>query len=157
MGMGSTPNNNMYQITNPINYNQYGQPIYPRTQTMSSNRSEAFGIASLVLGILTILLCVTMILPVIMGICSIIFGIIQIRKKYSKGLGIAGICTAILGLIITAFIIVAIVYSASEANTTNSKYKSGNSYDYNYDYNNDDSGYYDDSENYDDSIKGQDM
>lgn len=59
-----------------------------------------FGIASLVLGILSILLFCTCI-NWLTGILAIIFGIVQLVKGGKKGLAVGGIVTAALSILFT--------------------------------------------------------
>ena len=79
------------------NYNQqpYGQP-YPGMATKSD--STGFGIASLVLGIVslfTFFCCINDILAIV----AIVLGIVQIVKSTKKGLAIGGIVTAVISII----------------------------------------------------------
>lgn len=79
------------------NYNQapYGQP-YPGMAAKSD--STGFGIASLVLGIVSIFsffCCINYILAII----AIVLGIVQIVKSSKKGLAIAGIITAGISIV----------------------------------------------------------
>ena len=79
------------------NYNQqpYGQP-YLGMATKSD--STGFGIASLVLGIIsifTVFCCINYILAII----SIVLGIVQIVKSKQKGLAIGGIVTSVISII----------------------------------------------------------
>lgn len=74
-------------------------------QSVNTSESKGFGIASLVLGILSILFSCSVVISLIMGILSIIFGIIQINKKQAKGMSIAGIITSAVGLILSILFI----------------------------------------------------
>lgn len=60
--------------------------------------TEGFGIASMILGIISLLLFCTCI-NWITGILAIIFGIIQLTKKSAKGFAVAGIITAALSIL----------------------------------------------------------
>lgn len=89
---------------NPYGQNgqTYGQP-YPGYYVAGSRRKKdgiAFGVASLVLGIVTIVLfcfCISW----ITGILAIVFGIVQLVKYEKKGLAIGGIITGAVGLLLT--------------------------------------------------------
>lgn len=80
-----------------VNYNQngYNQPPYGAA---TKSDSTGFGIASLVLGIISIFTffcCINYILAVI----AIVLGIVQIVKSSKKGLAIGGIVTAVISII----------------------------------------------------------
>ncbi len=77
--------------------NAYQQAYYG--QTKAKGTGTGFGIASLVLGILSIFTfacCINYILAVL----AIIFGIVQIVKNEKKGLAIGGIVTAVISIIV---------------------------------------------------------
>ena len=143
--------NNVYQVTNSIRYDQYGRQMYNGGQAPIQNKPEALGIASLVLGIFSIMLCFTSFFAFILGALAVVFGILQIKKKYSIGLGIAGISTAVVGILLSLVIVLFVGSWFSNIFDTNSSYDSGYSYDYNYDY--DDS----DDIQYDDSVKSKNL
>lgn len=63
---------------------------------------KGFSIAALILGILSILCFFTIIPPVILAILAIVFGVMGFKRN-AKGLAVAGISTAVLGLICTMF------------------------------------------------------
>lgn len=80
----------------PYNQAPYGQPYQPRMATKSD--TTGFGIASLVLGIIsifTVFCCINYILAII----AIVFGIVQIVKSSRKGLAIGGIVTAVISIV----------------------------------------------------------
>ena len=70
---------------------------------------NSYGIASLVLGILSIIFSIIPIIGVVCGIVGIICAIKQ-RKIYPNGISTAGLITGIIGLIISALIISAVVF-----------------------------------------------
>lgn len=150
---------NTYQSVGAMNYNQNRQPVNFNNTVNGNkgNEKEGFGIAALILGILSIIFSFTMILSIIMGLIAVIFGIIHIAKKSRRGLGVAGIITGVFGIIISIAIIVCIAMVAS--NAENSRH----SFDYNFNYNNkDNSNYYDEyDDQYDDydnfDTKGQNL
>lgn len=84
------------------NYQQYGNhPYYG--QASQKKDGAGFGIASLVLGVLSIFLfacCVNY----ITAILAIVFGILQLVKSDSKGMAIAGIITASLSILIATLL-----------------------------------------------------
>lgn len=95
---GQNYNQNGYgQPNGGVNYNQngYNQPPYGAA---TKSDSTGFGIASLVLGIISIFTffcCINYILAVI----AIVLGIVQIVKSSKKGLAIGGIVTAVISII----------------------------------------------------------
>lgn len=77
--------------------NAYQQAYYGQTQAKGTG--TGFGIASLVLGILSVFTfacCINYILAVL----AIIFGIVQIVKNEKKGLAIGGIITAVISIVL---------------------------------------------------------
>lgn len=73
-----------------------------------------FGIASMILGIVSVLLFCTC-LNWITAILAIIFGIIQIVKKKERGFAIAGIITAGISLVLWGVLYMALALGMSEA------------------------------------------
>ncbi len=75
--------------------------MYPYSNAAPQNSdSVGFGVASLVLGILSIFLfacCVNF----IMALLAIIFGIVQIAKSKKRGMAIAGIITSVISVILS--------------------------------------------------------
>lgn len=76
----------------------------------NKSESEGFGIASLVLGIITVLLFCTCI-SWITGILAIIFGIIQLVKGNKKGMAIAGLITGGIGFIVSVILYILIFFT----------------------------------------------
>lgn len=129
----------------PGSYGQpgYGQQVYgqdygqPAGGISGREKSDdmAFGIVSLVLGVVSLLLF-CMLVNWLTGILAIIFGVIQIVKNKSKGLAIGGIVTAGISMIFSIVLYVSLLYGAATGNLMDSYY-------YNSYYNNDDDSYYD--------------
>lgn len=100
---GQNYNQNGYcQPNGGVNYNQngYNQTGYNQPPYGAATKSDStgFGIASLVLGIISIFTffcCINYILAVI----AIVLGIVQIVKSSKKGLAIGGIVTAVISII----------------------------------------------------------
>ncbi len=90
----SNPQGNYYQQNNQQG-NYYQQPYgqYQQTGANGKKIGQGFGIASLVLGIISLILFCTCI-NIVLAIVAIIFGIIQIVKYEKKGMAIGGIATA---------------------------------------------------------------
>ena len=82
------------QQVNPQNTNQNNQP------------SKGFGIASLILGILSIPLSFIVYIGPVLAILGIIFEILQNKKSKTK-LATAGLILSIIGIILTIIIFVA--------------------------------------------------
>lgn len=106
----------------------YGQP-YPGYYTAGGQKKKdgiAFGVASLVLGIVTIVFfcsCISW----ITGILAIVFGIVQLVKYSKKGLAIGGIITGAVGLVLTLILYVTIFFNYG------SVYRYNDIYDHIYD------------------------
>ena len=89
------PNGGVNYNQNGYNQNGYNQPPYGAA---TKSDSTGFGIASLVLGIISIFTffcCINYILAII----AIVLGIVQIVKSSKKGLAIGGIVTAVISII----------------------------------------------------------
>ena len=90
----------------------YGQPNSNVGYQHESNKSESegFGIASLVLGIITALMFCTCI-SWITGILAIIFGIIQLVKGNKKGMAIVGLITSGIGFVVSIILYILIFFA----------------------------------------------
>lgn len=98
---------NYGQSNGSTEYN-YGQPA--GRYGSNKSESEGFGIASLVLGIITVLLfcaCISW----ITGILAIIFGIIQLVKGNKKGMAIVGLITGGIGFIASVILYILIFFT----------------------------------------------
>lgn len=124
----------------------------------NENKStETFGIASMILGIISLLLFCTCI-NWITGILAIIFGIIQLTKKNAKGFAVAGIITAALSILFALLLYAGLAVGMAREGFSyddfyNSYYDSYyddyfDYYDYDSYYDNDYDGYYDDYDYY---------
>ncbi|NLK93883.1 MAG: zinc-ribbon domain-containing protein [Clostridiales bacterium] len=105
---------------------------YQDIQAMRKKKSENFGIAALVLGIISILLCITVFISGLCGILAIIFGIIQVVSKEKKGLGISGIITGGIGILLSIIFIFAYISLASDVEIRD-RYEYNDYYDSEYD------------------------
>ena len=99
---------NYGQSNGSTEYN-YGQPA--GRYGSNKSESEGFGIASLVLGIITVLLFCTCI-SWITGILAIIFGIIQLVKGNKKGMAIFGLITGGIGFIASVILYILIFFTS---------------------------------------------
>ncbi|MDD6194601.1 MAG: DUF4190 domain-containing protein [Lachnospiraceae bacterium] len=79
--------------------NPYSAPNEPQYSPAGKKIGLGFGIASLVLGIVS-LLCFCTCINIILAILAIIFGIIQIVSYENKGMAIGGIVTATISIIL---------------------------------------------------------
>lgn len=119
-------NTNTYTNTNGYtNGNTYSSPYQQSNTNQSQNlyygqasqdkgESIGFGIASLVLGILSIftfMCCINYILAIL----AIIFGIVQLVKSKKKGMAIAGIITAAISVIIATVFWVAVASEGADS------------------------------------------
>ena len=99
---------NYGQSNGSAEYN-YGQPA--GRYGSNKSESEGFGIASLVLGIITVLLFCTCI-SWITGILAIIFGIIQLVKGNKKGMAIVGLITGGIGFAASIILYILIFFTS---------------------------------------------
>lgn len=95
---------NYGQSNNSADYG-YGQP-----NGNNKSESEGFGIASLILGIITVLLFCTCI-SWITGILAIIFGILQLVKGNKKGMAIVGLITGGIGFVVSIILYILIFFA----------------------------------------------
>jgi hypothetical protein len=76
----------------------------------------AFGITSLVTGIIAFLISWIFFLSIPIGAVAVVFGALGLRKPESKGLAIAGLITGIIGLFFgLAMLLIAIIGSIAAA------------------------------------------
>lgn len=95
---------NYGQSNNSADYN-YGQP-----NGNNKSESEGFGIASLILGIITVLLFCTCI-SWITGILAVIFGILQLVKGNKKGMAVVGLITGGIGFAASIILYILIFFT----------------------------------------------
>ena len=95
---------NYGQSNNSVDYN-YGQP-----NGNNKSESEGFGIASLILGIITVLLFCTCI-SWITGILAVIFGILQLVKGNKKGMAVVGLITGGIGFAASIILYILILFT----------------------------------------------
>ena len=105
-------NGNTYSTPYQQNTNQ-SQNLYYGQASQNKEDSIGFGVASMVLGILSIFTFVCCI-NYIFAILAIIFGIVQLVKSKKKGMAITGIITAAISIIIATIFWIA---AASEGKT----------------------------------------
>ena len=124
---------NQYQnANNQNNYgNQYGQQGYGQQNyqpDQEPKESKGFGIAALVLGIISVVLfCTCINLP--LAALAIIFAIVQLVKGGKKGLAIGGLVTGIISIVCCIIFWAAIFTSGSTAQDIMDQYGNG-FYDY---------------------------
>ena len=81
------------------NPNMQNQPYYQPDMRKPIGDGIGFGIASLVLGVLSVFMfgcCVNY----IMAVLSIVFAVVQLVKNRSKGMAVAGIITSAISIIL---------------------------------------------------------
>ena len=94
----------------------YGvNPGMPQQKQKGDGRG--YGIASLILGIVSVLLFCTCI-NWVTGILAIIFGIIQITKNKENGLAIGGIITAAISMVLSVVLYLAMWFGMTNAGIT---------------------------------------
>lgn len=95
--------NNMFDRNDGPQYTQAPETSsYGGTNNYApmKGQSNGFGIASMVCGILALITCCMWCTVIPLGVVSIVLGILQIVKNESKGMAIAGIVCASVGLIL---------------------------------------------------------
>lgn len=97
------PRKEYYQQGNSSQQGAYTQNAYNNNYYSSANQQQeggaGFGIASLVLGILSLITFCTLCMNIPLAILAIIFGIIQLVKGNGKGLAIGGLITSVLSIV----------------------------------------------------------
>ena len=83
-------------------------------QTMEKKDTQGFGIASMVLGIISLLLFCTCV-NWITGILAIVFGILQLVRGREKGFAIAGIITAALSILLAIILYLSVAMGMAQA------------------------------------------
>ena len=132
---GQSVNPQAPQYGQPMNPQapQYGQPInmnYQANMGMVQQESQGFGIASLVLGILSLLLTCSC-FNYITGILAIIFGLVPIvKRKNNRGMAIAGLITAGISILVATFFWIFVIVVAEDPNSD--FYRYFDSYRYKY-------------------------
>ncbi|MBR1390379.1 MAG: DUF4190 domain-containing protein [Lachnospiraceae bacterium] len=127
---------NGYQNQNGYQYQYDNRNVYQSVDVVPPDDgpkvSNAFGIASLVLGILALVLFCTCI-NVIMGVLAIIFGIVQLVRGANRAMPIVGIVTGAVGIIAFFVYWIAIMGSASWDEIYNDPYSILEEYESDYD------------------------
>lgn len=111
--------NNQYSGSYPPNAENQGipnqDPAYmpngvPYMPPQEPRKRAAFGIAALVIGILSMTLCCVG--GSVLGIVGVVLGIVGLCRKEAKyGLAIAGIVTSVLGVLIGIYMLVVVVFA----------------------------------------------
>lgn len=106
---GGMPQNAYQQQQGGMPHNAYGGNPYGMPQGMQPPKpKQGFGIASLIVGILSMTLCAAF--GSIFGIVGLILGIVAcVRREKNRVFGIVGIVTSCVGIILGIIVIVAIV------------------------------------------------
>ena len=127
--------------------NSYQQNPYQQTQQEPYQaESQGFGIASMVMGIISLVLCCSCVnIPI--AITAIIFGILQLVKTNSgKGAAITGIVTSALSIVIFFISLITMLASTDFQQGFENGFENGlEDFYYNYDIPNYDNGYHDDT------------
>lgn len=104
-GVSSTPPSQPAQPAQPV------QPVYtqPVTSTQYVKRHSGFGVAALVLGIISVIMSAIIIfyfIGIILGILAIIFGAVGYWGKWKDKYGLAGFICGLVALILAIIWIV---------------------------------------------------
>ncbi len=111
------------------NGNEYPQnPYQPYNGYYQQDPSRGFGIASMVLGIIS-LLCFCSFVNVLPAILSIVFGIISLSKRKNNGFAIAGIICAAVSIVL---LVITMILFADNINLTNALQDYLNNYESNF-------------------------
>ena len=114
-GQNSFAGTNSYSYSNGSAYTNQSQNLYYGQAMQDKGDSIGFGVASMVLGILSMLTfccCVNYIFAVL----AIIFGIVQMVKSNKKGMAVTGIITAAISIIISIIFWIAAYSGGAEYN-----------------------------------------
>ncbi len=146
---GYDPDNEYYRQGNSSQQGAYTQNAYNNNYSSANQQQEGgagFGIASLVLGILSLITFCTLCINIPLAILAIIFGIIQLVKGNGKGLAIGGLITSVLSIVacIVFYLIIGLsMPKFSDLTDMDSymqqypelyqRYYNSNDYDYDYD------------------------
>lgn len=89
----------------------YGEPVYGAPL---AGRSNGFGVAALVLGVLSLFGVFTVVLGVLFGVLAVVFGLLGRRRAKrgeadNGGMALAGIISGILALLLSVGIVVAVI------------------------------------------------
>lgn len=127
------PQQNVYQAGNPQMQGGYQNGAnYNRGQyEKDPKESIGFGVASLVLGLISVLLFWTM-CNVVLAILAIIFGIVQLVRSNHKGMAAGGIVTGALAIV--ACIVFWVLMGSAMVGMSDLYKYSDDYYYYNYDY-----------------------
>lgn len=96
------PQQNGWQGSNPNGYQQ--NPYTPKNPNgYQPQENKIFGILSLIFGIASLVFFWVPFLPLLLAVAAGVLGIIHLNKCQSKGFGIAGLITGVVGLLIAVF------------------------------------------------------
>lgn len=114
LGETSETTENSYYNDNASN-NAYAENTYQTDPRFAERKkTSGKGIAGLILGIVTIVLCCIPFVSVITGIIGLILAIVCLSKKEAKGLGIAGVITSAIGLVLSVIMIFVWVFGFAQ-------------------------------------------
>jgi len=115
-------NNVQVELTNESSQNEpqriyYAPPYQQEYYNANANNGSGWGIASLILGILSLVsMCCICCGNILFGILGLIFGIIAIAKKSGKGMGVAGLIMSIISIILGIVLFMFMMFTG-EVNT----------------------------------------
>lgn len=101
---GNQQNNQQPYGGQQYNQQPYAQPVKPVVYDVLPNNHSGVSVAALICGILGIVFFWLPFIDLIVNIAGMICGIVSLSKKYDgKGMAIAGLVTAIIGLLISLY------------------------------------------------------
>ncbi len=110
--MNNEPFGTNNQNENPNAFAGSGAPDYGFYVNEPPKKTDGFGIAALITGIISLLCCCLYPVTWLIGVIGIVFAIIS-RKKMGEftGIAIAGLICAILGTAICAFLLGSVIFT----------------------------------------------
>lgn len=97
-------------------YDNQPQGMQPAPYPPEQKKSNGFGIASLVCGILAVLSCCVWCVTLPLAVLSIVFGILQLTRKGSKPMAVAGIICSGVALVLMIVFLIWAGYIAQDEN-----------------------------------------
>lgn len=110
--MSENDDNNMQYTQAPDDGPEYEGEVQDYNNS-GKGQGTGFGIASLVLGIVSIVVCCIWYISIPAGILAIVFGIMQIVKNEKRGMAIAGIICSAVGVIASIVVLIYAAYMVS--------------------------------------------
>lgn len=98
----------MDQYQNSNGFNTYSRPVVQ--DQMAGKKRENLAVGSLIFGVMSIVFCWVIALPAILGVTGIIIGLMGLVKHNVKtGIGLAGVITSAVGLVLSTAVFILVV------------------------------------------------